>query len=117
MILDFSQLQENENPGFKGGDGSFFVRAFSDGAVRIMEGRLEPGSSIGMHTHTGNCEVLYLLEGCGTLAYPNGQTETLLPGEVHYCPEGCGHSLQNRGSVTLRFVAVVPTQNPPRSDG
>lgn len=108
MILDFSKLTETETPHFKGGEGSFFVKAWSDGKVKIMEGRLEPGCSIGMHTHEGNCEVLFMLEGCGSALLPDGSVEEVPAGTVHYCPDGEGHSLRNLSDEPLRFFAVVP---------
>ena len=110
MTLNFDKLAELENPHFKGGDGSFFVKAWSDGKVKIMQGRLEPGASIGMHTHEGDCEILMMLEGCGSVLLPDGSVEEVPAGAVHYCPKGEGHSLRNLSGQPLRFFAVVPVQ-------
>ena len=68
---------------------------------------LEPGASIGLHTHQGNSEIIYILSGTGKVLY-DGAYETLVPGACHYCPEGHEHSLINDGKDELRVFAVVP---------
>lgn len=107
MLIDFEKLTEQENPHFKGGEGSFFNKAFSDGRVKIMRGRLEPGASIGLHTHEGNSEIVFILEGSGKMLY-DGEYEELPEGACSYCPEGHEHSLINSGDGDLIFYAVVP---------
>lgn len=111
MHIDFTKIPQVENPRFLGGDGSFLVRAYQDERVKIMQGFLAPGCSIGMHTHECSAEILYLIEGEGSMLLPDGSCETLLPGEVSYCPKGEGHSLRNPGPAPLRFFAVVPNFN------
>jgi len=79
-------------PEFKGGEGVFAVKTYLDDSNRIMEFRLLPGSSIGMHRHEGNSEVIRILSGEGYVLY-EGERIELKAGDVHYCPEGCEHSL------------------------
>ena len=110
MIVDFNAMEQNELPNFKGGEGVFYLRAFDDGKNRIMKGRLEPGASIGIHTHKGNCEIIYILSGMGHVLFED-KSLPLGPGSCHYCPEGFSHSLINDGDEELTFFAVVPTQN------
>ena len=66
MTLDFDRMPSLVQPRFKGGQG--------EAETRIFQGRdgqdptaatLEPGSSIGLHTHTDSCEVMYFLSGTG----------------------------------------------------
>ena len=108
MKIEFKNICENEIENFKGGDKSFFMKSFSDDKMKIMEGRLEPGASIGLHTHQGSCEVIYVLEGCGTIIY-EGEEFSLCTGECHYCPEGKSHSFKNTGDKTLKFLGIVPS--------
>ena len=69
MILDFHSLSPAVVPHFKGGEGEAQVRtAVSDGMGRILTLTLPVGSSIGLHTHTGNCEIIHVLSGSGVSA-------------------------------------------------
>ena len=56
MIINFDKIEEKSIEGFKGGEGTFLTRMADDGNVKIMRNVLKPGSSIGTHTHTDNCE-------------------------------------------------------------
>lgn len=109
MIIDFNTIKEEAIPHFKDGDLEFNVKSFSDGQVKIMKGRLEPGASIGIHTHTDNSEVIFMLSGCGTDTC-DGKEEHLTAGMCHYCPKGSTHTLRNTGTDSLVFYAVVPQQ-------
>ena len=107
MNIDFGSMNPDIKEDFKGGSGKLGMKASDDGNVRIMELMLEPGASIGMHTHEGDCEIVYILSGTGKAVYDGGE-EKLEPGICHYCPEGHSHSIMNDGSSELRFFAVVP---------
>lgn len=106
MKINFNEVETQIFTHFKGGDGDFIVKMFTDGAGKIMCGTLEPGSTIGYHKHEGNCEIIYILSGTGKCLYEDGE-ETLAAGDCHYCPEGHSHSLINNGVENLEFFAVV----------
>lgn len=110
MIIDFSNINEECIPGFKGGEKQFNVKTFSDGLNKIMMGRLVPGASIGMHTHETNSEIMTITKGRGSVLY-DGKRHSLQAGDVHYCRKGNSHSLINDGDTDLEFFAVVPEQN------
>lgn len=107
MKIEFKKMEEKELAGFKGGEKIFRPKMFDDGSAKIMYGTLEPGASIGLHRHEGNSEIIYVLEGVGTMLY-DGEEELLYPGDAHYCPEGHIHSFINKGTENLVFFAVVP---------
>lgn len=109
MKLSFDTIEEKRLPNFKGGEQDFLTRMFVDEKNKIMLGCLEPGSTIGYHTHEADCEIVYILEGTATCLYDD-VVETLLPGDCTYCPKGHSHSLQNRSDAPVRFFAVVPQQ-------
>lgn len=109
MLIDFSKITELEAAGFKGGEGSLLRRPSGDERCTIMRGRLLPGSSIGMHTHTDSCEIIYILSGTASITM-NGEPETVAAGQVHYCPKGGTHTMKNHGDSELCFLAVVPKQ-------
>lgn len=106
MIIDFNNIEEKHIEGFKGGNGPFLTRMSDDGKVKIMRNILQPGSSIGLHTHKGNCEVMFVLKGEITFTC-DGQKETAKAGEVHYCPEGHNHCAENLTNEDAEFFAVV----------
>ena len=83
------------------------ARMYTDGDNKIMRGKLEPGCSIGLHTHEGNSETIYILSGTGKVLY-DGEYEPVSAGSCHYCPQGHAHSLMNDSDGDLIFLAVVP---------
>lgn len=107
MKYDFSSVPETVLMNFKGGKKAVRANIFYDGQCRVMLGSLEPGASIGRHRHEDTCEVIYILAGRAK-AQVDGEGEELLEaGQVHYCPKGREHSLENVGNEDLRILAVV----------
>lgn len=109
MKIEFAKMEEKLLPNFKGGEKNLGMRMFDDGACKIMRGRLEPGASIGLHTHEGNSEIIYILSGEGCVLY-DGERLPLKAGQCHYCPKGHSHSLINDSKDVLEFFAAVPEQ-------
>lgn len=109
MKIDFNSIEEKAIPAFKGGSKEFNVRMFTDELNKIMKGRLVPGASIGLHTHEGNSEIMFITKGTGYVLF-NGEKIALSAGDVHYCPKGHSHSLVNDSDADLEFSAVVPQQ-------
>ena len=109
MKVEFSQLEETVIPNCMRGEGSVRAKMRVDGNGKIMRGVLEPGSSIGLHTHETSSEIVYILSGTGKALYDDG-VDLLAPGDCHYCPKGHSHSLINDGDQPLEFFAVVPNQ-------
>ena len=108
-MIKFDNIAEKRLEAFKGGEGALKTRMIVDETVRFMRGKLEPGSSIGMHEHSDSCEVLYVISGVGT-AIMDGVEEIVNAGDYHYCPKGHAHTLINRGDEDLIFFAVIPQQ-------
>ena len=67
---------------------------------------LNPGCSIGVHTHHGNTETYYILSGEGTYT-DDGETYPVRPGDITFCPEGHSHGLACAGSEPLIFMALI----------
>ena len=116
MIIDFNRMDVTILPNFKGGEKDFAANMFFDGTNRIFKGVLVPGASIGMHTHDDSCEVIFILEGHGTIVEkePESESESVSPvsaGDCLYCPKGHSHSLRNTSEEgDLVFYATVPQQ-------
>ena len=108
MLIDFNAMEEQVIPHFLGGEGTFRPRMRVDENGKIMRAALEPGSSIGLHTHDTSSEIICILSGTGKVLC-DGQYEPLSAGSVHYCPKGHEHSLINDGTEDLELLAMIPT--------
>ena len=109
MYIELKNLPVSALEHFNGGEKTFFANMYIDEAARILLGRLEPGASIGLHTHETSSEIIYFLTGSGK-AVCDGVEERVAPGGCHYCPKGHAHTLINDGDEDLTFFAVVPQQ-------
>ena len=117
MIINFDKIDNTVLPNFKGGEKDFAANMFFDGTNRIFKGRLIPGASIGMHCHDDSCEVIFILEGSGTITevspeVPDKVTVSdVKAGDCLYCPKGFSHSLKNTShDDDLVFYATVTRQ-------
>ena len=109
MNIDFEKTELTVIPNFKGGEKELSARMFFDGTNRIMKARLVPGASIGMHTHTDSCEMIFITKGSGSVIF-DGEKTPVHEGLCNYCPKGNTHSLINDSQADLEFLAVVPQQ-------
>lgn len=67
---------------------------------------LQPGQSIGLHGHTTDSEVYYVLEGQLTVT-DNGVEAVLEAGEAMFTAEGGTHSGENRTDKDVKVLAVI----------
>ena len=109
MLIDFSAIKEELELCPRGGEGEFLRKAVVTDEMKILYATLRPGASIGEHTHTDDCEVIYLLSGSG-YSICDGVREDLKVGQSQYCPKGSTHNLVNTGNEDLLFFAVLPKQ-------
>ena len=108
MMLEFDKLDVQVVPHFKGGQGEAHVRtAVQDDMGRILLLTLPAGSSIGLHTHQGNCEIIHVLSGCG-VCHDDGTDMAISAGMTHYCPEGHTHGIDNTGADELVLLGILP---------
>ena len=107
MIINFDKIAEAHIEGFKGGKGTLLTRNYADDKVKIMYSTLLPGASTGLHTHTGNCEIIYVISGVATFHY-DGKVEECHVGEVHYCPMDHSPYMENNTDHNLVYLAIVP---------
>lgn len=106
MVIDFEQIPEAHIMDFKGGKGALDTRNYVDDQARIMYSTLRPGATTGLHTHEGNCEIVYVVSGTATFHY-DGEIEVVRQGQVHYCPEGHAHFMENKTDHDLVYLAIV----------
>lgn len=106
MEIMFSDIPEKVNYRMRDGEGNTHNRVYEDEYAKIMILTLEPGASIGRHTHDANYEVFYGISGKGKVLYDDTE-EPMLPGCCHYCPQGHSHSLVNNGAEPLAVFALI----------
>ena len=109
MLINFPNIHEVVKPHLRGGEKDTYMKKVEFGASRTMIIRLEPGASIGEHTHEQDCEVFYYLSGHAKCLY-DGKWEPVEPGTAHFCPKGHSHSLVNSGDEDLVLFAAVIEQ-------
>ena len=110
MIIKPNDIETSILENFKGGDKHLEAKMFYDGTNRILtRAKLIPGASIGMHAHDDSCEVIFILEGCGSILEEDTR-KAVQAGDCLYCPKGGSHSLVNDSEADLVFCAVVPKQ-------
>ncbi len=120
MIIPSSQARLFPIPACHQGEGSVLCREYlgdyardSAGFTFIHEDMLEPGVSIGAHSHTGDEEIYWIVEGTGTLEI-DGVRRTVGPGDVCITRSGQTHSLVNSGRTLLRLFVIGTNLSPSR---
>ncbi|MCR5825587.1 MAG: cupin domain-containing protein [Oscillospiraceae bacterium] len=106
MEIRFQEQSEEIFHRLRDGEGIVHRHKYEDDAARIMILTLEPGASIGRHTHDADYEVFYGISGKGKVLYEDTE-EPMLPGTCHYCPQGHTHSLVNDGDEPMSVFAIV----------
>jgi quercetin dioxygenase-like cupin family protein len=96
----------------QGGIGEVKVTEFLEREEFCGKGRLfsrmvlEPGNSVGAHTHTGDLEVFYIIKGEGKLI-DNGEESRLYQGDVALTKDGENHEFINDTNEDLEFIALI----------
>ena len=70
---------------------------------------LDPGCSIGYHTHTHETEFYYMLKGEAVFS-DNGKEVLLHAGDIGATGYGEGHSLENRSQEPVELIALIVTE-------
>lgn len=112
MIIRKGDMKVAKAENMKDGIGSVKFTHITDAVGLCQKGRLfsvmelEPGSSVGSHTHENDFEIYYILEGEGEVT-DNGVIKKVYPGDAMITHEGHEHSLKNIGDNILRFIALI----------
>lgn len=67
---------------------------------------LTPGSSIGVHEHTGETELFYFVSGTGRVC-DDGEYYDVQAGDAMSTGSGHSHGVENTGSEDLILVAAI----------
>lgn len=102
------QIREN----LRGGNGSVeFVHIVKQnelgGKCRLFAKMIvNPGCSVGLHDHTNEEEIYYILAGSG-MVVDNGLKQEVGPGDAIVTGGGNSHSIENTGKEPLEVMAVI----------
>ena len=67
---------------------------------------MEPGTTMGFHTHENEGEFFYILSGVAKIF--DGSEEILLyPGDTLFTPSGSSHGIEVEGDETLEYLAII----------
>jgi len=66
----------------------------------------KPGESIGVHGHTDNFEIYYILEGEAEVM-DNNEVRTLHVGDSEICANGGIHSIKNNTDKQMKALALI----------
>lgn len=112
MVRNESEFRTEIRKRARGGDGRVIFKHLLESEEYSNKGRLmgkiilEPGSSIGMHTHENEMEIYYFLSGVASVV-DNGNECRLYPGEVLLTQSGQSHSIRNDGNENLEYIAII----------
>jgi len=80
--------------------------------MEVVLGEMKSGGSAELHSHSGNEQAIFVLEG--TLLFQTGDDQNILcPGELMFIPKNARHAVKCVGG-TARFLIVY---SPPLSSG
>ena len=88
------------------------VLEFGDSSLGISfmhDDLIEPGSTIGEHTHIDSEEVYFLISGSGVMIM-DGMEFPFLPGDVSMVKVGHSHGLINTGYDVMRLIVFAVTE-------
>lgn len=117
MIRRLADLVEAPKANIRGGLGAargvdFLVNGEMDGIVSMGRTTLEPGSTIGEHTHPNTEDLYLILEGRG-IGILNGERFPVAAGDLFLVKAGGSHGLINDSEGPLTFLGVLTRQAEP----
>ena len=112
MIARNGALQTELRANMRGGKGTvkvehwFRPEAFSVKSRLCARLTIEPGGSIGTHTHDGEDEIYLVLSGTGRIE-EQGEWVPIQPGDAILTGQGGSHGVEITGSEPLVIAAMI----------
>lgn len=112
MVKRKDELTVIRNEHMKGGNKTVLItKAVEQDEINgksrlIAKITLEPGASIGEHTHLDEEEIFYIIKGSATYN-DNGTVVTLNEGDSCACLGGQSHSISNDTNEVCELMAVI----------
>ena len=113
MVIQRDKMITEIKEKMRGGEGStafvHLVDCENEKNIRMLaELTLQPGCSIGSHSHETETEYYIILSGSGTVN-DNGSDVPVKTGDIMVTGNGASHSICNTGAVPLVFHAIIVT--------
>lgn len=112
MVRRKHEINTQVKPALFGGEGSVIMKRLLNGPEEMNnKGRvfnlltINPGCSLGLHTHTGETETYYILSGSGVY-HDDGVDIDVHPGDVCFCNDGQTHGIKALDEP-IELVAMV----------
>ncbi|MFP4106359.1 MAG: cupin domain-containing protein [Phycisphaerae bacterium] len=84
---------------FKSGDSD------APGFRFVHDSIVDPGVTIGEHTHTDDEEIYFIASGSGTMRI-DGKDQPVAAGDICITRPGHSHSLENTGQVPMHLIVI-----------
>jgi len=113
MVIERKNMKLEVKESMRGGEGKteilHLVDCEKEKNIRMLaEITLQPGCSIGNHSHDSETEYYIILSGSGMIN-DNGAEVPVKTGDVVITGGGSSHSISNTGAVPLALHAVIVT--------
>lgn len=111
MITNLHQVIPEVAEGVRGGHGSVsahkLLDLFPGSAIKsVGVVRLEPGATVGDHSHQGEEDFYYCLSGTG-IVVDNGVEHPFNPGTLQITRSGESQAIRNTGETELVFLGAL----------
>lgn len=108
MKLNIFNVERVSVEGLRGGEGTVYLQKLPTLVDMKMYSliTIPKGSSIGVHTHTVDEEMIIVYQGSGKLII-DGIEHDFNVGDVSLCKKGRNHSIRNDNDEDLIVLAVV----------
>lgn len=106
MIIDFNKIEKEEKMNFRDGEGVTIFYPYRDETNKIFKIILNPGCSIGVHSHDFDQEIMFLLEGKLEVIDDN-KTIIMNEHEINYCKKSHSHGIKNIGTKPATLICSV----------
>ena len=112
MITRTGDMQTETRVNMRGGKGSvtlehwFKPESFGAKVRLCTRMTLEPGASIGNHTHETEDEIYLVIAGAGRIL-ENGEWVSIRAGDAILTGKGGTHGVENSGTEPLVIAAVI----------
>ncbi|CCY07137.1 MAG: cupin domain-containing protein [Coprobacillus sp.] len=109
MIKNINDFEKVKIDNMRGGEGSIFLQKVTpvlDAMKMYAKITIPMGSSIGIHTHEEDEEMIYVLKNKGIIII-DGKESVIEEGMISICKKGRNHSIKNIYEEDLVLLAVV----------
>lgn len=117
MITNVHEIIPEIAEGVRGGTGMVtahkLIDLFPGSAIKsVGVVRLEPGASVGEHSHDGDEDFYYCISGSGVVV-DNGIEHPFTPGMLQITRDGESQAIRNTGETELVFLGALVATNEP----